>query len=262
MASSMTTDEMTTRNHSTRGSAGRGAGRWPASEHAARTRTAALALVVVYVIARLVPLGSQLDESMRGVHDGSGVAEQGARDLLHTLTPASVVTVALVLCVVAWRRSGLRAGLETALAIGLAPGLAEAMKTVLPAISHRMGGHLVIGSSFPSGHVAAVTALCLAWLAVSSSPSSSLSSSPASSSWRWVRRVPAVLLPVAVGVSTVLVGWHRPGDVVGGVLVALVAHHGVRALTRRQPWPGPRHRPPGRSASVRSDQVVIDRLSG
>lgn len=225
----MTTEQMTHRSPAAGGSKGRGAGPWPASDHAARARAAALAFAIVYVVARLVPLGAQLDERVRGGHDAGSVAAQWSADLLSLLTPVSVVTAALVLCIIAWRRSGLRASVETALAVALAPGLAETLKALLPAVSDRAGAHLAIGSSFPSGHVAAVTALCLALLAVL--PTSS--APPSGMTWGAMLRAPVVLLPFVVGVATVLVGWHRPGDVVGGVLIAIVAHHGVRALTRR-----------------------------
>ena len=74
----------------------------------------------------------------------------------------------------------------------------------------------VVGSSthnsFPSGHVAVVTALVLAFLLVL----------PPAARW-WVL-VPGAAAVVVVGASTMITGWHRLSDVVGGALVAAVLH--------------------------------------
>lgn len=238
MASSTATDRLTPLHRPARAGVGRGADRWSASEHAVRARVAALAFIVVYVVARLVPLVSRVDEGLHGVHDGSGTAAEWAGALLGTMTPVSVIVIALLLCGLAWRRWGLRAAVEAALTIAVGPALAELFKAVLPVVGHRSEAHWVIGSSFPSGHTAIVTALCLTLLVVAPSRSASPSSSPLSSVWGWLLRLLAFALPVAVGVSTVVTGWHRPGDVVGGALVAIAVHHGVRALSRRRATTG------------------------
>lgn len=198
-----------------------------------RARAAALALVVVYIVVRLVPLVSRTDRGLRGVHDGTGVAAQWAGALLGTMTPVSVVAIALMLCGLAWCRWGLRAGVESALTIAVGPALAELFKAVLPVVGRRSEAHWVIGSSFPSGHTAIVTALCLTLLVVAPT----CSTAPF---WGWLLRLLTFALPVAIGVSTVIVGWHRPGDVVGGVLVVLVVHRGVRAVSRRRATTGAR----------------------
>ncbi|MDN5767045.1 MAG: phosphatase PAP2 family protein [Humibacillus sp.] len=211
-----------------------GPDRWTASEHAVRARAAALALLVAYIVVRLVPLVSRIDEGLRGVHDGNGIAAGWAGALLGTMTPVSVVVIALLLCGLAWRRYGLRASVESALTIAVGPGLAELFKDVLPVVGHHSEAHWVIGSSFPSGHTAIVTVLCLTLLVVAPSRSSSF----LSTTWGRMLRLLAFALPVAIGVSTVIVGWHQPGDVVGGVLVALAVHHGVRAVSRRRATTG------------------------
>lgn len=226
MTGPMATDRLTHPHRPAPTGVGRGADRWSASQHAARARAAALALVVVYVLVRLIPVGSRIDESLRGVRDGTTAAAEWAAALLNTMTAVSVIVIALTLCVVVWRRAGLRAGVESAVTIAVGPALTETLKAVLPAVGHRTGAHWVIGSSFPSGHTATVTVLCLTLL--------TLAPSPSSSTWGWMLRVPAFVLPIVIGVSTIVTGWHRPGDVVGGVLVAIAVHHGVRAVSRRR----------------------------
>lgn len=239
MAGSMATDRLTHPRRPARsraGRTGRRADRWSASEHAARSRAAALVFLVVYVVARLIPLGSRIDESLRGIRDGTTTAAVWAAALLNTMTAASVIVIALTLCLVVWRRSGLRAGVESALTIAIGPALAESLKAVLPAVGHRSGAHWVIGSSFPSGHTSTVTVLCLTLLTLAPSASPS----PLSSAWGWMLRVTAFVVPIVIGVATIVTGWHRPGDVVGGVLVAIAVHHGVRAVSPRRATTGTR----------------------
>jgi membrane-associated phospholipid phosphatase len=74
----------------------------------------------------------------------------------------------------------------------------------------------VVGSSthnsFPSGHVAVATALLLAFALVLP---------PAARPWVLV---PGSVAVVVVAASTMITGWHRLSDLVGGALVAGVLH--------------------------------------
>ena len=196
-----------------------------APRHATRAVWAALALLTLYVAFRLTPVGSSLDQSMRAARDDSGTALVWlSHHLLDAVNALTVTTTGLVLTVVAWRRAGRAPAVLTALGIGSALGLAEAMKTLLPTWSHRPGDPWVVGGSFPSGHVAVTTALVLAALSVAG---------PRLMKVLWL---PAVVLPGLTAVATIAVGWHRPSDAIGGVLAAIVAHHGVRALALRLAW--------------------------
>ncbi len=191
-----------------------------ASRHAHRAGWAAIALLTLYLGFKLTPVGSSLDQSMRAARDDSGtVLLSLSRHLLGAINPLTVTTATMALTVLSWWRAGRTAGVEAMLGIGLALGLAESMKTLLPTLSHRPGGHLVVGGSFPSGHVAVTTALVLAVLSVAG---------PRLMRVLWF---PAVVLPAVAAAATIAVGWHRPSDAIGGVLTAVVAHHGVRALT-------------------------------
>ncbi|MEO5744186.1 MAG: phosphatase PAP2 family protein [Terracoccus sp.] len=194
----------------------------PPALHATRTVWAALALLTLYVAFGLTPVGSSLDQSMRAARDDSGTALVWlSQHLLDAVNALTVTTTTLALTVVAWRRAGRASGVLTVLGIAAALGLAEAMKTVLPTVSHGPGDLLVVGGSFPSGHVAVTTAVVLAALSVAG---------PRLMKVLWL---PAVVLPGVTAVATIAVGWHRPSDAIGGVLAAVVAHHGVRALAPR-----------------------------
>lgn len=194
-----------------------------ASRHARQAWTAALSLLTLYAAFGLTRFGASLDQSMRATLDDTSTGLLWLAHLLvGVITPFTVTMSTVVVAMVAWRYAGRRPAVETVLSISVALGLAESLKALLPTVSHRPGEHLVIGGSFPSGHVAVTTALVLAVLSVSTPR------------FARVLRVPAVVLPAATAVSTIAVGWHRPSDAVGGVLVAVAAHHGVRALTRRR----------------------------
>lgn len=67
-------------------------------------------------------------------------------------------------------------------------------------------------NSFPSGHVAVATALVLVFLLVVP---------PAA---RWFVLVPGAALVVVVAAATMITGWHRLSDLVGGALVAGVLY--------------------------------------
>jgi membrane-associated phospholipid phosphatase len=67
-------------------------------------------------------------------------------------------------------------------------------------------------NSFPSGHVAVATALLLAFALVLP---------PAARRWFLV---PGVVAVVVVAASTMITGWHRLSDLVGGALVAGVLY--------------------------------------
>ncbi len=81
------------------------------------------------------------------------------------------------------------------------------------------------GNSFPSGHVALAASLGLACILVVP---------------RQLRTPTALVvagLVAAVGVSTITAGWHRLGDVVGAVLIALAwAAIATAVLVRAQGW--------------------------
>ncbi|MEV1330458.1 phosphatase PAP2 family protein [Micromonospora costi] len=124
-----------------------------------------------------------------------------------------------------------------ALVIGTA-AVAGAAKAVLPRAEFPIEGSTA-HNSFPSGHVSVAAALLLAFMLVL----------PRSARW-WLA------LPGAAGVSvvaaaTMIAGWHRFSDVLGGVLLAVtLCCLAAAALARRdRPGGGADGRQPSRPAS-------------
>ncbi|MCG5437627.1 phosphatase PAP2 family protein [Micromonospora foliorum] len=118
---------------------------------------------------------------------------------------AGVVGVGLVVCVVL---------------------VAGAVKSALPRPELQIESSTT-HNSFPSGHVAAATALLLAFMLVLPG---------------WARRWLAVPGAVAVSViasATMIAGWHRFSDVLGGVLLGVTLF--CLAAAALAAWPGDRH---------------------
>lgn len=112
---------------------------------------------------------------------------------------------AVVLTGVLCRRFG--AGLLGAAVVGGSVATARVLKLAL-ARPNLGVAESTTHNSFPSGHVAAAAALALAFL---------FALPPRA---RWWFALPAAAAVAAVGIATILAGWHRPSDVIGGVLTA------------------------------------------
>lgn len=78
-------------------------------------------------------------------------------------------------------------------------------------------GH--VGNSLPSGHTTAIFSLVLAALLV------------VPLRLRFVTCVLGTVVAALVGWMTIVVGWHRPSDVAGGVLITLIWFIGISVLT-------------------------------
>jgi membrane-associated phospholipid phosphatase len=141
--------------------------------------------------------GRQLDRSvLEGVLRRVGGATASAWELLSATTNTSVLLVLAGLVAVALlrRRPWAAAG---------------AAVVVLGSSATTAGFKAVAGGSLPSGHVTAVAGLACAAALVAG---------------RWLRPLVLIAGTVAVlvqGTATMVAGWHRPSDVVAGVLVAV-----------------------------------------
>jgi membrane-associated phospholipid phosphatase len=167
------------------------------------TRVTAVAVLVLCAAGVLAlhaaittSAGRDLDRSLlAGVLQRFGGGGASARELLSATTNASVLLVLAGLVAVALlrRRPWSAAG---------------AAVVVLGSSATTAGFKAVAGGTLPSGHVTAVAGLVGAATLVVG---------------RWLR--PLVLLAGSLavlvqGTATMLAGWHRPSDVVAGVLVA------------------------------------------
>jgi membrane-associated phospholipid phosphatase len=152
-------------------------------------------------------LGSAL---VRSLHPPGAVGALSRHSLVHEVagralhwgTLAAGVAVAVALGALAWRRDD-----RPALLLSLAGPLSTVALTELvakPLVDRRRGA----GLAFPSGHVAGAAAAAMLVLLLLN---------------RWYGRRNALtwaplltLVPVAVGVGVVRLGWHYPTDAVGG----------------------------------------------
>jgi membrane-associated phospholipid phosphatase len=170
----------------------------------------ALALAAVWALAALVP----------AIHLKDAVAlyefttlngprvESPLRFLLHLLDPSLFILWAVALVAIAVAGERPRSALAVAAVLALAPLSAEQLKPLV-AHSHDSVGYVQINAaSWPSGH--ATAAMALALCAVLVAPRRLRP---------WVAVLGAMYV-LAASVALLVLAWHMPSDVLGGILVA------------------------------------------
>jgi membrane-associated phospholipid phosphatase len=123
-----------------------------------------------------------------------------------------IALLVLLAAIVVW---GLRLGrrrevIAAAIVVAGANLTTQLLKTTLEHARHKAFEHgieLPWPNSFPSGHTTAAASIAAALLLV------------APVAYRVRAAVAGALLAAAVGISTVVLGWHYPSDVLGGLLV-------------------------------------------
>ncbi len=164
----------------------------------------ALVLAAAWTVSRVTPWGR--------AHDLAAYRERHrAGRSLHqvdaaVLTSVSVVAAAVIVVVVVLWLAGRRRTARPFVAVGAALLTTETLKAVLPQLT--AGGWALGAGSFPSGHTTVAAALSLAAMRAASP--------------RWRRHLvgPATAWTVLVATATITLGWHRPSDVVAGLVVA------------------------------------------
>lgn len=186
-----------------------------------------MALAFVWTIAELVPAGRVRDAALLGdfIRQNSAPREEVADFLVHLLEPGRFVIWAAIVVAVALVRQKAWLAVAVAAAMGLAPLTAEILKPML-ARSHLGAGAYEVGAaSWPSGHATAAGVLVLCAVLVAPPRA------------RPIVAVIGGLYVLSVAVSLVVLAWHMPSDVVGGLLVATLwtslALAAVRVLTSR-----------------------------
>jgi membrane-associated phospholipid phosphatase len=161
---------------------------------------AAGGLAIVFVLAVQTARGQHVEQ---GVLDLAAYSESSALLALVSI-PALVVACVVVagIALVQRRVVGAVAGVAV---IGAANVLGQALKHLL---LERPNLAVDAANTFPSGHAVAVASVLFALLLVSPAPA------------RLVLAPASALLLGAVAVQLVHLGWHRPSDVLGGVLLA------------------------------------------
>ncbi|MBG6105197.1 membrane-associated phospholipid phosphatase [Micromonospora vinacea] len=161
-----------------------------------------------------------------GGYEQQTVLVDPAKSVLATFGDPTLIAVLLgVVLLVGVLRRRLVAGVVGVGMVVCAVLVASAVKSALPRPDLQIESSTT-HNSFPSGHVAAATALLLAFMLVLPG---------------WARRWLAV--PGAAGVSviasaTMIAGWHRFSDVLGGVLLGVTVF--CLAAAALAAWPGDR----------------------
>ncbi len=137
------------------------------------------------------------------------VARSAASVALANVSLSAAAAVAFGLAALGFIRGGI--GLAAALFVMVAGAnlTTQVLQEVLDRPNLLGRAAYAVGNSFPSGHVTLVASLGFACILVAP---------------RALRTPVSIVVAVgiaAVGVSTIMSGWHRLADVVGGILVAL-----------------------------------------
>jgi membrane-associated phospholipid phosphatase len=160
----------------------------------------------------------------------------------HLLTVASFALAGLLLAAVAFRGRRPRLGMGLGITTGLSILFSESAK--LWWLPRPVLGRTVTfapgSASFPSGHVTTATAGALAFLLLTPSR------------WRSVAAVGSCIYVVAISTVVLAVPWHRPGDVIGGALIAFAGISAALPVFHRFGWLSK-----GGDAGVKSTMILI-----
>jgi len=169
-----------------------------------------LALGAVWALAALVPAIHYRDALALNEFTSLDTArsEPALKFLLHLLDPSLFILWGIALIAVALAGERPRSALAVAAVLTLAPLSAEQLKPLL-AHQHDSVGYVTINAaSWPSGHATAAAALALCAVLVAP---------------RRLRPLVALLAAayvIAASVALLVLAWHMPSDVLGGILVA------------------------------------------
>jgi membrane-associated phospholipid phosphatase len=134
---------------------------------------------------------------------------RAANETLATVSLMFVALAAVGLSAIAFGRGGIGLATAAIVLIGGANLTTQALKVLLDRPNLLGDLAYATGNSFPSGHVTIAASLGLAAILV------------VSRRLRTPVALGAALFIAAVGVSTIITGWHRLADVAGAVLISL-----------------------------------------
>ena len=165
--------------------------------------------VVLYAGTVGTQTGQLIGELILGGRPVSAEVVDNAERVLSVLSRSSLIVGTLTVCVIAIAGNRPRLALAAAATIVAANLTTQLLKLLVLDRSDLLGGLFYpLPNSFPSGHATAAASIAVAALLVLPP----------------LLRAPSVFLSAlvvaAVGVSTLLAGWHRMADAVGGVFVA------------------------------------------
>ncbi len=188
-----------------------------------------LALMLTWLIAEHVRVVQVKDWVL--LHDftllsGPHVERYGGL-LLHLLDPLEFIIWGIALVIYALGRGRPRIALAVIAVMVLAPYTAETLKPLLALTHPRLGQPHIGAASWPSGHMTAAATLALCAVLVAPTRA------------RGLVALAGALFAAAAGCALLILAWHMPSDVLGGILVATfwtaLAVAVLRAAERR--WP-------------------------
>jgi membrane-associated phospholipid phosphatase len=140
----------------------------------------------------------------------------------HTADPAPVAAMLAMLLVLGWFGGRRRQAVAAAVAVASANIATQCLKLLFahPRAQPLLAGSQVGAASFPSGHATAAMSIALAAVIVAP-PRLRLTVAPIAAAY-----------PLAVSSSILILGWHFPSDVLGGILVAAAFAFASVALCR------------------------------
>jgi membrane-associated phospholipid phosphatase len=209
----------------------------------------ALAIAPVAIAAYSFGPVKRLD--LRGVlhlHSESGPAHSLAVVLVNLGDLAPLLIALAAICAPGWAVGRQRQALVAVAVVAGANLTTQLLKTTLEHARHRAFEHgieLPWPNSFPSGHTTAAASLGVALLLV------------APPAHRLAAALAAIAYTAVVGFSVVILGWHYPSDVLGGLLVVGAWGFGalawLRLRTDRDRARGTERRPQSRSLAATTD---------
>jgi len=200
------------------------------------------ALMALALVAYGVDAVQRLDATLLAkfiAHQGSQ-AGSFADAIAHLADPFPLLLMLALACGIALRR---RRPLDAAAAVAVVAGAnltTQILKVLLahPRVQPVLGGDQIASVAFPSGHATAATSIAIAFAFV------------VPYSVRPVVAVLGVTLVAAVGCSIMMLAWHFPSDVLGGILVASGWGFAVLAVLRFAETPAPDHAQPVSRAAI------------
>jgi membrane-associated phospholipid phosphatase len=181
---------------------------------------AGVLLVAAYAfwpLANVDTLALQGLEVLRGP-----VAAPVCSVVAHTADPVPLAAMLAVLTTLGWLGGRRRAAIAAVVAVVSANVATQLLKLVFahPRLHSLLAGHQIDVGGFPSGHATAAMSIALAAVIV------------APPRLRLTVAAFAAAYALAVSTSVLVLGWHFPSDVLGGLLVAAAFAFASVALCR------------------------------
>ena len=181
------------------------------------------ALVLLALVAYGIDAAQRADATLlsKAIVHGARL-ESPARLVAHLADPLSLLLMLAVACGIALRRGRPLDAIAATAVVAGANLTTQILKVALahPRYQAALGYSQPTAAAFPSGHVTAAASIAIAFAFVVP---------------RDLRAIVAVLgacFVAAVGCSVMILAWHFPSDVLGGVLVASGWGFAVLALRR------------------------------